>query len=405
MFSRFLLVAGCATTLSLMPVMSSGFDAVPDSLSTDAHAQGKSGSSNAGGNGGGNGGGNSGGSNAGGNGGGHGASASAGGRGNGGGNGSIFGGGKGTTQSASARGNGGGNGQAQTIGELFGNFLRGGGKPEGAGQKAAKAPKANGGAPATRAAKAPAGPKAQKQAALPREVPVPSARPTKERNFRAKLAGLNSLNRNYHAYLNSNDPRMTAVRAYVLSSAEYDMTFDAYQTLQGEIAISQDAFNALVEGIEPYDDYTYDETTVEALEARLETLNGVDTTEWTDEELAAYNAERDALMSVLASEELASLQESQEALSALETELAALEGEITDEALTEALLAAANPNRLAEYGAENYVDEEMLNWAKSLLGVGEEDGKIDEVRTVLESEETQGDEILVDEVETEEAAG
>lgn len=38
----------------------------------------------------------------------------------------------------------------------------------------------------------------------------------------AKTPGLRSLNRNYHAYLNSNDPRMTAVAAYALAYAEFE---------------------------------------------------------------------------------------------------------------------------------------------------------------------------------------
>ena len=38
----------------------------------------------------------------------------------------------------------------------------------------------------------------------------------------SKAAGINSLNRNYHAYLNSNDPRMSAVSAYAIAYAEFE---------------------------------------------------------------------------------------------------------------------------------------------------------------------------------------
>ena len=38
-------------------------------------------------------------------------------------------------------------------------------------------------------------------------------------------AGLNSLNRNYHAYLNSNDPRFQDVFAYVREYAEYELKY------------------------------------------------------------------------------------------------------------------------------------------------------------------------------------
>ncbi|KQY12477.1 hypothetical protein ASE23_28010 [Rhizobium sp. Root73] len=38
----------------------------------------------------------------------------------------------------------------------------------------------------------------------------------------SNTAGINSLNRNYHAYLNSNDPRMAAVSAYAIAYAEFE---------------------------------------------------------------------------------------------------------------------------------------------------------------------------------------
>ena len=39
---------------------------------------------------------------------------------------------------------------------------------------------------------------------------------------KANTAGLSSLNRNYHAYLNSNDPRMAAISAYAIAYAEFE---------------------------------------------------------------------------------------------------------------------------------------------------------------------------------------
>ena len=44
----------------------------------------------------------------------------------------------------------------------------------------------------------------------------------------------------------------------------------------------------------------------------------------------------------------------------------------------------ANENRVREYG-DDYVDEEMLDWAKQVLGVGDYDGKIDEIREATET--------------------
>lgn len=99
----------------------------------------------------------------------------------------------------------------------------------------------------------------------------------------AKLAGLNSLNRNYSAYLNSSDPRMAAIRDYAVAYATYELT------------------------------------------------NGVD---------------------------------------ALPTDAT-----LDDEALRVALEAATKPGTV--------IDDEMLGWAKTTLGVGPAVGKIDEIREGL----------------------
>ncbi len=116
-------------------------------------------------------------------------------------------------------------------------------------------------------------------AALPQSVAVPAGKP---KNFNARLAGLNSLKRNYNAYMNSQSPRFAAVFDYVMDSAT------------GAIGID------------------------------------------------------DAL-------------------------------------LEEALLAAANRNRVDQYG-EDYIDEDTLGWAKEILGVGDQYGKIDEVQESLEAD-------------------
>lgn len=111
---------------------------------------------------------------------------------------------------------------------------------------------------------------------------VPLEKP-KIRPLEAKLAGLNSLNRNYRAYLNSSDPRMAAIRDYAIAYANYELA------------------------------------------------NGVD---------------------------------------ALPTDAT-----LDDEALRAALEAAAKPGTV--------IDDEMLGWAKTTLGVGPAVGKIDEIREEL----------------------
>jgi len=129
----------------------------------------------------------------------------------------------------------------------------------------------------------------EEQVAIPDTVTLPTAKP-EDRNLHARLAGLNSLQRNYHAYLNSQSPRMAGIAAFVMASAQ--------------LALAQTP-----------------------------------------------------------SEEL----------------LAATD----DEALKQALLDAANKNRVAQYG-DDYVNDDVMDWAKDVLGVGDAFGKIDEVQETLE---------------------
>ena len=118
----------------------------------------------------------------------------------------------------------------------------------------------------------------------------------------------------------------------------------------------------------------------------LDALDAVDAEALSEEDAALLEAERAALEDALASDAYASLVEAEGDLDEAQARADAYEGETDDQALTEALLAAANPNRVEEYGADAYVDDEMLSWAKDLLGVGEAEGKIDEVRESLEAE-------------------
>ena len=55
-----------------------------------------------------------------------------------------------------------------------------------------------------------------------------------------------------------------------------------------------------------------------------------------------------------------------------------------DEALRAALLDAANKNRVQQYG-DDYLDDNVMDWARDVLGVGDDFGKIDEVRESLET--------------------
>ncbi|MHB0954265.1 MAG: hypothetical protein ACYC10_20405 [Allorhizobium sp.] len=59
----------------------------------------------------------------------------------------------------------------------------------------------------------------------------------------AKLGGLNSLNRNYHAYLNSNDPRMAAIRDYVVAYAQFELD-NGIDAIPTDPALSDEALSA-----------------------------------------------------------------------------------------------------------------------------------------------------------------
>jgi len=199
----------------------------------------------------------------------------------------------------------------------------------------------------------------QKVAALPDTVSILPADP-KEKGLHARLAGLNSLNRNYHAYLNSQSPRMASIRAFVMASANLDIA-------NADLANAQEDFQALVDtNLQAYDPAFYDDPTLtlEDLQERLDV---------TPEDTAEF----DALKSVLGSDEAKALSEAE-----LAADKAALGTD--DEALRQALLDAANKNRVAQYGTENYVNDDVMDWAKEVLGVGDSVGKIDEVRETLE---------------------
>ena len=109
--------------------------------------------------------------------------------------------------------------------------------------------------------------------ALPDSGQIPNAKP---QNFHAKLAALNSLNRNYHAYLNSKSPRFAAIAEFVKASAEYELAQDAVTKANGDLATAQIEFAAAVDAaaIQPYDYNVsvYQNATVESLSARLEAL-------------------------------------------------------------------------------------------------------------------------------------
>jgi hypothetical protein len=59
--------------------------------------------------------------------------------------------------------------------------------------------------------------------------------------------GLRSLNRNYHAYISSNDPRMTAVSAYAMAYAEFEAE-NGVDAIPSDPALSDEALRDALTG-------------------------------------------------------------------------------------------------------------------------------------------------------------
>jgi hypothetical protein len=227
--------------------------------------------------------------------------------------------------------------------------------------------------------------------AIPEVSPV-----SKQKNLNAKLARLNSLKRNYRAYLNSNDPKLASVKEYIEASLAYEQFSEEFAKTEETLAIAKETFNEILKDIVTYDDFSYGDLASEDLETRLADLEETDTSEFTEDQLASIEAEKLALGEALGSEEFNSFKDAEVALQEQQDEFDTLAESVSDESLTQALIDMANDNRVRQYGDE-YVDEEMLDWAKQVLGVGDYYGKIDEIRETSEIAEEPSDDSDTDE--------
>ncbi|MAS06790.1 MAG: hypothetical protein CL534_19185 [Ahrensia sp.] len=222
-------------------------------------------------------------------------------------------------------------------------------------------------------------------------MPTPHQKPAKEKNFRAKLAGLNSLNRNYMAYMNAKDPRLGAIQSYMMASINYEKATESLEEALANLAPALDAFADTVAsvygGLTTYDGFSPVDPDIDSLESRLSDLENLDLSSLSTEEAENVQDEIGAINSALSSQEATTLGGLQQQAQTAQEQIDQLADQVTDEALTEALLSAANENRVAEYGTEDYVDAEMLGWAKDLLGVDDAYGKMDQMREALDAEE------------------
>ena len=157
----------------------------------------------------------------------------------------------------------------------------------------------------------------------------------KEKNLNAKLGRLNSLNRNINAYINSKSPHFADVQAFVMASAEAEFAEGALAAEQEELQALQDELIAL-EGI------------AQPTQAQLDRIAALPGLISTQQDVVT-DAVDDAA-------------DAQEAL--------ALAGTLED-ALDEM--------------SNKPIDPDVVTWAEGVLGVGENVGKIDEMREMLEA--------------------
>ena len=185
---------------------------------------------------------------------------------------------------------------------------------------------------------------------------------SKTKNLNAQLAGLNSLNRNINGLMNSSDPRMEQIREFIEAGAALEAAQDelaaAEQTLAGLQAAFDEYFATAVStaDLTAYDGATvYDDPTLATLTHRLEDLD------------ASILADPTTLEAMDEQEALAAVNDQQGVVDGLAEDVAELETATGEDALKDALIAAANKNRVAAAGEDAYLTPEIMDWATARL--------------------------------------
>ena len=195
--------------------------------------------------------------------------------------------------------------------------------------------------------------------------------PGSKRTLNAELGRLNSLKRNINGLMNSNDPKMAGIRAYVIANGTL---VDAQATLAvagADLTSAQNAYIALVTSLGVG---SYPNLTPAGLQSELDSVNAALAVSTDDPALLAQQAAlTDAITAINASPELAALITASEDIVAAEDGVFEAELAVSEDALREALLVAANPNRRSE----DYLTPEIMAWASNELGVGDANGLID----------------------------
>lgn len=196
--------------------------------------------------------------------------------------------------------------------------------------------------------------------------------PGSKRSLNAELGRLNSLKRNINGLMNSNDPKMAGIRAYVIANGTL---VDAQETLavaSADLTTAQSAYIALVTSLGVGG---YPNLTPAGLQGELDAVNAALAAAPEDATLLDQQAAlTSAIATINASPELAALLTASENIVVAEDGVFEAEQAVSEDVLREALLLAANPNRRSE----DYLTPEIMAWASNELGVGDANGLIDE---------------------------
>lgn len=193
-----------------------------------------------------------------------------------------------------------------------------------------------------------------------------------KRSPKADLGRLNSLKRNINGLMNSSDPKMAGIRAYVIANGTLVDAEAALDTATADLAAAQSAYVSFVNSLGVGD---YPNLTPAGLQAELDAVNAALAAAPEDATLLDQQALlSSAIAAINASPELANLITATEAEVAAQGDVMEAQDAVSEDALRDALLLAANPNRRSE----DYLTDEIMAWASNELGVGEANGLIDE---------------------------
>ncbi|WP_281857918.1 hypothetical protein [Litoreibacter halocynthiae] len=212
----------------------------------------------------------------------------------------------------------------------------------------------------------------------PAKKPIAAPR---EKNLHAQLKGLNSLNRNSNGFFNGKDPKLDPLRKFVASSAAYTGLESALQDAQAELTENQALLDEIATELGLSSDNLAEQRTEfeklqDALLADEPELDDPDRSNW-ETQLAAVESGLDAVEKVEANAD---------AVTSAEVDLEEAQGNVSDEALRDAIAASMNSTGSETVNPEELSDE-VVEFVSDKLGVGEADGFIDVAVEEAESED------------------